>query len=162
AFHDACKVRASVFDDGQKRVALVGIDALNIRRDTVQKVRKAIHEQCGIEPEAVLIGASHSHSSGPITGALPGEFDHASDLVRKLVYENSINSNPKYLELVEKQLVAAVVEANEKRVASKCGVARGKEDQVAFNRRFHMRNGLTQTHPRPGNPEIVEVAGPTD
>ncbi len=63
--HDPCKVRASVFDDGQHRVALVGIDALAVRRPLVEAVRKAVHEKCGIAPEAILIGASHSHSSGP-------------------------------------------------------------------------------------------------
>jgi len=38
--HDACKVRAAVFDDGQSRVAVVGIDALFIRRPTVQAIRQ--------------------------------------------------------------------------------------------------------------------------
>src|SRR5262245_9788939 len=40
--HDPCKVRASVFDDGQAKVAVVGIDAIGIRRDTVEAVRKEI------------------------------------------------------------------------------------------------------------------------
>src|SRR6516164_6573184 len=62
--HDPCKVRASVFDDGRARVAVVGIDALGIRRDTVQKVRRAVEERTGIPAGSVLIGASHSHSSG--------------------------------------------------------------------------------------------------
>src|SRR5690349_324666 len=40
AFHDPCQVRAAVFDDGKTRVAIVGIDALFIRRQTVQIVRE--------------------------------------------------------------------------------------------------------------------------
>src|SRR4051794_1398832 len=45
SLHDPCKVRASVFDDGQTKVAIVGIDALGIRRDTVETVRRAIRER---------------------------------------------------------------------------------------------------------------------
>ena len=63
---DPCKVRADVFDDGNKRDALVGIDALNVPRQLVKAARELIRKTCGIEPGAVLIGASHSHSSGPL------------------------------------------------------------------------------------------------
>jgi len=71
-FHDPCKVRAVVFDDGRSRVALVGIDALIIRRETVAPVRQEIQQKCGIPGDAILIGASHSHSSGPTGMILPG------------------------------------------------------------------------------------------
>ena len=75
SLHDACKVRAAVFGAGPVRVAIVGIDALFIRRPTVQAVRREIQEQCGIVPEAVMIAASHSHAAGPTGFFLPGEFD---------------------------------------------------------------------------------------
>src|SRR4030095_7184480 len=63
--HDPCKARIAVFDDGKKRVVLVGLDALFIRRADVLAVRRLVTERCGIPGEHVMIGASHSHSSGP-------------------------------------------------------------------------------------------------
>ncbi|MDR3633190.1 MAG: hypothetical protein P4L84_05085 [Isosphaeraceae bacterium] len=160
--HDACKVRAAVFGDGQGRVALVGIDALGIRRDTVLKVRKAIQERTGIPADAILIGASHSHSSGPVVWTMPGEFDDASDLVKRLAYDESTIVDPKYLATVEKALIDAVCAANDQSVTAKAGVGKGVESTVAFNRRFLMRDGRAVTHPGLGNPEIVEPAGPVD
>ena len=162
SIHDPCKVRAAVFDDGRSRVAVVGVDALGIRRDTVQKVRKAIEDKTGIPAGSILIGASHSHSSGPLSWTLPGEFDHASPLVRKLAYEESTNADPKYVARVEQALIDAVSEADSRRLTAKGGVGKGNEATVAFNRRFLMRDGKATTHPGLGNPEIVEPAGPVD
>jgi len=160
--HDPCKVRAAVFDDGHMRVALVGIDALIIRRPTVEAARTQIHQKTGIAPQAVLIAASHSHSSGPTGMILPGEYDHAPPLVRQLAYEKSSCADAKYLALVERQIVEAVVAANDSRTEVFCGAGNGIEDKAAFNRRFRMKNGLCYTHPGQGNPDIIEPAGPID
>jgi hypothetical protein len=162
SFHDPCKARAVVFGDGTCRVALVGIDALAIRGQTVQAVRKAIHQKCGISPESILIAASHTHSGGPTELFLPGELDGSSDLVKSLAYEKSTCADPRYLAIVERGVVEAVCAADAQRVEVKAGVGFGTEDKVAFNRRFRMRQGLTFTHPGQGNPDIIEPAGPTD
>jgi neutral ceramidase len=162
SIHDPCKVRAAVFDDGRKRVALVGVDALMIRRDTVLAVRKAIQARCGIPPENVMIGASHSHSSGPTGMILPGEFDHASPLVQKLAYELSSTADLGYLKRVEQALVEAVCLANDFRVEAKCSFGSGREEKVSFNRRLRMKSGLTFSHPGRGNPETLDYAGPID
>ena len=82
--HDPPKVRAAVFDDGKKRVALVGIDALLIRRDTALAARKLATERCGIPSDCILLGASHSHTSGPTGMIAPGDFEFASDFVKDL------------------------------------------------------------------------------
>ncbi|MBS0209121.1 MAG: hypothetical protein JSS27_09225 [Planctomycetes bacterium] len=162
SLHDPCKVRAAVFDDGKNRVAIVGLDALLIRRPQVLAARRGIQERAGIAPEAVLISASHSHSSGPVGMVLPGEFDNAPADVRQLAYEKTSMANAEYLKRVEQAIVDAVCEANERRTAATAGVGYGVEERVAYNRRFRMTNGLTMTHPRQGNPDIVEPAGPVD
>lgn len=161
-FHDACKVRAAVFSDGRQRVALVGVDILLVTRSLVQEVRAEIQNRCGLPSNAILIGASHSHSSGPIGMNEPGDFDHASPLVKDLVENKTIVSNPGYMLTLRKQIVEAVVAADAGRVDAKLAVGFGHEDKVAFNRRLRMKGGLTFSHPGAGNPEIVGYAGPID
>ncbi len=160
--HDPCKVRAVVFDDGKKRVALVGIDALVIRRVNVQNVRKKVKEMCGIEANSILIGASHSHSSGPTGMILPGEFDQADAFIQELAYVKSSNADSAYLEMVERKLVDVIVAADGKKAEVEVGFASGHEGNVSFNRRFRMKNGQTHTHPRYGNPDMLKPAGPID
>ncbi|GIX01964.1 MAG: hypothetical protein KatS3mg112_0901 [Thermogutta sp.] len=161
-FHDPCKARAAVFDDGQKAVALVGLDVLMIREPSVKRIREEVARRCALKPEAILLAASHTHSGGPSGMVLPGEYDHADDWVKHLAYEVASTADSRYLEKMEKATVDAICEAWEKRHPLLCGVGRGIEDKVAFNRRFRMKNGLTFTHPGQLNPDIVEVAGPTD
>jgi neutral ceramidase len=160
--HDACKVRAAVFGQDAHRVAVVSVDALLVRRELVTAARDRIQEQCGIEANAILIHATHSHSSGPTGMIYPGDFDHASDQIQHLAYERSSNANLDYVRHVENQIVDAVVSADAERSHSIYSAGVGHEDKVAFNRRFFMANGITQTHPALGNPDILGTAGPVD
>ncbi len=161
-FHDRCKARAVVFDDGKKRVALVGLDLLFVTRHVVQQARAEIFKRCGIQPDAIMIGASHSHSSGPIGMSEPGDFDDASPLVKDLVNNKSIVSDPGFIQYLTEQIVQAVVLADAGRVDAKLAVGSGHEDKVSFNRRLRMKNGLSYSHPGVGNPDIIDYAGPID
>lgn len=161
-FHDPCKVRVAVFDDGRRKVALVGLDTLVVPRQTVLAARAEIQKACSIAPEAVLVGASHSHSSGPVGMVQPGEFDGASDLVKRLAYEESSCADPGFLLRVQNEIVAAVKLADQFKAPAQLGFGYGHEDKVAFNRRLRMRNGQSWSHPGAGNPDIVGYAGPTD
>jgi hypothetical protein len=161
-FHDRCKVRAAVFDDGATCIALVGVDSVVVPDNVVAAARKQIQARCGIVPSAVMIGAAHNHSGGPIGMIQPGQFDHAPELVRHLAYDESQMADSGYVEHVARQIVDAVCGAYEDRVEAYCGSATGFEDKVGFTRQFHMKNGLTYTHPGQGNPDIVSPAGSID
>jgi hypothetical protein len=161
-FHDPCKVRVAVFDDGKQRVALVSLDLLFINRYLVKEMRAEIQKRCGIKPECVLIAATHTHSSGPIGMSEPGDYDNASALVKELAFDKSTTANPGYTQHIKKQTIEAVAFANETRADAKLAVGFGHEDKVAFNRRLRMKNGLSYSHPGAGNPDIIGYAGPTD
>lgn len=156
AIHDPCKVRVAYLESGGKAVCLIGVDALIIPRTIVEKVRARVP---GVE---LLIGASHSHSSGPVGMVQPGEYDHAPADIQQLAYRESSAADPAYLQLLENQTVAAITQARRNALPSLWGFGEGKEDAAIFNRRFRMKNGLTYTHPRPGNPDLIEPAGPVD
>lgn len=160
--HDPCKVRAAVFDDGIKRVALVSVDAVIVSDSLVRAARDEVQDRSGIPPSSVMIAATHSHSAGPLGMYQPREFDHAPRWVQQLAYERSSCADAQYLDHVREQIVIVVSEADETRSQMQCGVATGHEPKAAFNRRFRMRNGLTYTFPGQGNPDILGPAGPID
>jgi neutral ceramidase len=160
--NDPPKVRAAIFDDGKKRVAIVGIDALVIRRETTIAARKLVQEKTGLPPECVLLGASHSHTSGPVGMILPGEYDHASPHVQDLAYQKSSCADPKYLDRVVQGIADAVAAADAAKTGAHLSFGAGHEPNVSYNRRQRMKNGLSFSHAGRGNPDIVNYAGPID
>jgi neutral ceramidase len=139
---------ACVAHDGATPVALVGVDTLFMPRAVAEPARRLIAQSTRIPPEHVLIGASHTHTGGPIKEGFSGDAD------------------PKYVERVIRGVAEAVTAAWNSLHAAELAVATGREDSIAFNRRFLMRDGREITHPgKPGTPhhaEIVAPAGPTD
>lgn len=160
--HDILKVRASVFDDGNEKVALVGLDTLTISAQTVSEIRKEVNKKCGIKEDHILIAASHDHCAGPLFGSLPERFKDAPPLVKDLALNHSIVINPFYAELVVNQTVSAICEAEQNKKDILLSVGSGYEDKACYNRRFKMKNGRVYTHPGKGNPDIIKPAGPID
>ncbi|MFW5798087.1 MAG: hypothetical protein ACOCXX_00380 [Planctomycetota bacterium] len=160
--HDPLKVRAAVFDDGAGVAALVGVDTCIIGRATVELARAEIDRLSDVPGGSVMIGASHTHTGGPLFGFLAERFDDAPKLIRGLAVEHSVVVDPEYHRHVARQIASAVIEAYNTRETVRLSVGAGFEDAAVFNRRFVMTDGRTVTHPGKGNPEIVEAAGPID
>jgi neutral ceramidase len=161
-FHDPCKVRASVFDDGRRKSAIVAVDALFVPRAVALNARAEIEKFTGIPGAAVMIAATHSHSSGPVGMVQPGQFDDAPDDIRRLAYEDASLADAGYLVRVTHEIVQAVRAADTARAPAQLGFGSGHEEKAAFNRRMRMKNGQTWTMPGAMNPEIVDYAGPID
>lgn len=161
-FHDPCKVRASLFDDGAMRVVIVSVDALFVPRSVVLSARSEIERTTGIPSGAVMIAATHSHSSGPVGMVQPGQFDTAPEDIRRLAYEDASLADAGYLLRVTHEIVQAVRAADAARVPAQIGFGYGHEEKAAFNRRMRMKNGQTWTMPGAMNPDIIGYAGPID
>ena len=164
AIHDPLYASAMVIDDGQQRVALVGLDNLSVKRSVVMAAREMIQDRCGIPTGNVMVGCSHTHNGGPGVGALAGDFAQAwdPDLCERLALGHATSADPCYLQELSQQIATAVITADQRKQEALLDVGRGVEDTVAFNRRFNMKDGTQVTHPGKGNPDIVEPAGPTD
>jgi len=159
---DPLKVRAGVFDDGESRVALVGIDTCVIGERTVAEARQEIQDRCGIDGGSVMIGASHTHSGGPLFGMLPEDVADAPELVRELALNHSTVIDPLYHGWAVRQIATAVIEADRRKEDAEFSIGSGREDAGVFNRRLKMRDGRAASHPGKGNPDIVDFAGPVD
>jgi neutral ceramidase len=161
-FHDPCKVRVAIFEDGRRKVALIGLDTLMVPRAVVVEARRAIEKTCGIPPDGVMIAASHSHSSGPVGIVMPGQFDDAPADVRRLAYEQSSIADLNYLQRLTREILEATRLANARCVPARLGFGFGHEDKVSFNRRQRMMNGQSWSHAGAMNPDITDYAGPID
>lgn len=162
ACHDPLKVRAAVFDDGPTTVAVVGIDTCILPGHIARRMAEGIEAAVGIPAGNVLLAASHTHSGGPLWDFDPALLADAEPLVKRLATEFSVEGDPLYIDWAVRQTISAVAEAHRRRQPAGLAAGCGVEDQVAHNRRFHMANGRSATHPGKGNPDILEPAGPTD
>ncbi|HWE36750.1 MAG TPA: hypothetical protein VG406_09300 [Isosphaeraceae bacterium] len=142
--HDPLKAVALTLLRNDLAVGMVGIDALLVTEEVVARVREKVEPLWKGPGTNLLIGASHTHSGGPIGGGFASEAD------------------PAYIDLVVDGIVEAVTGAWNSLHAAEVGWGKGHEPSIAFNRRFLMRDGRQVTHPGKGNPDIVAPAGPID
>ncbi|WP_339925999.1 neutral/alkaline non-lysosomal ceramidase N-terminal domain-containing protein [uncultured Cyclobacterium sp.] len=157
--HDPLFAKAVIFQQGEEKVALVVGDLLWIERDLSVKARRRIEAITGIPFQNIIIAGTHSHTSPAyhpnireLTGTLRPPFDTQQDTGKADAY-------PKEL---EDGIVNAVIKAYEQREEVVLEVFGEEVNDLAYNRRFIMKNGKLITNPGRRNPSIREVEGPTD
>jgi hypothetical protein len=95
--HDPLKARAVVIHDGEKKVAIVGVDAIGLQLPTVDRIRGRLPDY-----EFVLVASTHVH--------------HAPDVIGiwgSTPFQNGVD--PRYIDLVVERAVEAVKTADDRR-----------------------------------------------
>lgn len=148
AVHDDLYARAMVIDDGSTTIALVTCDLVSIREESVVNAREQVEKATDIPGDNVLICCTHTHT-GPITRG-----DRSAATFGSM--------NEAYMATLEEQIAAAVTEAWQTRAPATLRIGKSQETRIAFNRRFHMRDGSVKTNPGKNNPDVVRPVGPID
>ena len=152
---DQLQVRAVVFDDGEKKIALVGIDNISTGPKFRQKVEEALPDF------EVIMSGSHTHSGGNLRDPFPNEDKLPPDILDNmrnvLTYHDAT-----YYNFCLKQVITAVTLASERVKEVDFSFGRGRVENLIFNRRISMKDGTALTHPGKGNPENEDYAGPVD
>src|SRR3954469_17633085 len=149
--HDPLMAKAIVIADDRIKVALVALDLISTTQSIVDQARKDIEAQAGIPGDHVMISATHAHT-GPVLGGSKR-------------YDAIVGPSPLSQSFTEKlpQLISeAVKKANDSLTNAKISFGAGREENLAFNRRFHMRDGSIGWNPGKLNTNIIRAAGPTD
>ncbi|WP_158289455.1 neutral/alkaline non-lysosomal ceramidase N-terminal domain-containing protein [Paenibacillus flagellatus] len=124
--------------------AIVAVDALSVPRETVEAVRQRLKEAAGFDPAHVFVSTTHTHTGGPVSTGF------------------GCTEDPGYLDWLARKAADSALLAYRSRREARIGFGLGREADIAFNRRYFMKDGSFRTNPGVGNPNIDRPAGPID
>ncbi len=141
---DDLEINALALACGDTKILMMSMDCMSLLTSDVNAFAESIVEATGLPKEAIVIHATHTHTAGTVN----------ADSEDKLVRE--------YTEFVGKRFVDAAVFAIADLKPAKMGWAVGRAPNIAFVRRFRMKDGSVRTNPGVGNPDILHPIGDVD
>ena len=138
---EACAVAVG---DGKNTVLLITIDHCGLNKVFLNEWRELISADTGVPAEAIFIHATHTHTGPTLVK------NHANPLNQQ--YEIFLKSR------VRDVAVFALADMKD----AKMGIGVGEAKNVAFIRRYRMKDGTAKTNPGVNNPDIVAPIGVTD
>ena len=143
---DELYVNAIAYSCGDKTAVMLCIDNCGIKQGILLSLRELVAERISVPVSSVFISCTHTHT-GPITRI--GE-DEGQDKI--IAYNELLRERiPEAAELAIKDLKSA-----------KMGYGVGQAPNIAFVRRFRMKDGSIRTNPGVDNPNIVAPIGDVD
>lgn len=141
---DPLEVQAMALEAGGNTVVLLSIDSCISNTATFTEMRKYVSDATGLPVDAINISLTHTHTSPYLNCA-------SKDA---LIQE--------YFVFLCHKLADAANFAIADLKPAKMGWGVGTAPNVAFVRRFRMKDGKIRTNPGVGNPDILEPIGLVD
>ena len=141
---DPLQINALALACGDTKVVFLSIDHCGIVKEVLNPMIDQVCHVTGLPREAVYIHSTHTHT-GPFLNYNPTE---------PLEIE--------YAQLVTRKFADAAKLAMEDLKPAKMGYGIGDAPNIAFVRRFRMRDGSVRTNPGVDNPDILHPIGDVD
>lgn len=141
---DPQEVNALALASGEDRVLLLSVDNCGMKGEITAQYRAHISEVTGVPADAIFVHSTHSHTTGGLYGG----------------FQNPLNDE--YVDFVCKKLGEAAEKALADLKPAKMGYGIGQAPNVAFIRRYRMKDGSVRTNPGVNNPDIVAPIGEVD
>ena len=129
---------------GDKKAVLVSADLLYVVNEVTEDYKAYVAENTGLDPEAIFFHGTHTHTAP---------------------YLRKTTDTPlwaEYFQFVRHKVLDAIKFALADLKPAKMGWAIGDAPNIAFVRRFRMKDGGVQTNPGVDNPNIVAPIGDVD
>jgi neutral ceramidase len=156
--HDRLQAKALVLEQGSERAALVFCDLIAISHELSERTRILASRRSGIPPSHILIAATHTHT-GPLYFGPLRDYWHETAKARD---GRDLAEGVDYPAILAERLADAMARARRSLQPVHVEAAIGEALDLAFNRRFHMKDGSVVFNPGKLNPNIVRSAGPVD
>ena len=153
---DELEINALALSAGESKVLLMSADLCFIGKAVQEKICEAICNATGLTPDQIFVHSTHTHT-GPVVnldGKNGMQVSGADDSKRQIVQE--------YGHMLCRKFADAAVMALADLKPAKMGWAVGKAPNIAFVRRFRMKDGKVRTNPGVGNPDILHPIGDVD
>lgn len=136
--------------DGENTALLVSTDLLYIPEHLLKLMKDATEKLTGISQEAMFFHGTHTHN-GPAVFVT----DHSKEI-------GVDHLSTEYYQFLAHRVADVCQQAIWDMKPAKMGWTVGKAPNVAFIRRFRMKDGSIVTNPGINNPDIVETVGKLD
>ena len=153
---DELEVNGLALSCGENTAVMLSCDLLGIRQDYITECKQGITAATGIQPDAIYIHATHTHTGPYII--------KKEDLLcgTALTIESDGEAEDRYYHFLKAKLADAAVMAMADLKPATMGYGVGVAPNIAFVRRFRMKDGSLQTNPGVDNPNIVAPVGDVD
>lgn len=133
---DPLMAKAVVFEQRGRRVCILSLDVTIVSEPYTSYIRAQASERCAIDPGAIMVHATQTHSAPAIGGfMLDTDFSLADE-------DQWINLHePSFSDMAVERSVDAISQAVESLAPARIGYANATRDDLAFNRRAIRRDG---------------------